>query len=261
MSPQPHEAPAQRRAIKWYKKLTSRKGRLENGCFLVEGIRAVRHIAHRQPNAIVEILYVGAPPPELRHLPLYSVTERQLSSIANSKSPPNVLAIVTSPPEIYSDVLPSEIGSHVLILEDVQDPGNVGALIRTATALGFAGVILSEKCADPLAPKVVQATAGTVLSVWLRRTTHYLDLLRALQQKGFVCAAADPYGQEDPSVLAQQSPLLLVLGNEAAGLSSTMQQIAEFRIKIPMRAGSESLNVATSGAICMYVSTSHSPLS
>lgn len=256
MPPQTDEILPPRHAIRWYRKLATRKGRLERGMFLVEGVRAVRHIAYQQPDAIVELLCLDQPPRDLQHFPISRIEHRQLATIANTKSPQDVLAIVAFKQELYSDRLPDPVGSHVLLLEDVQDPGNVGALIRTATAFGFSGAILSEKCADPLSPKVVQATAGTVLSIWLRRTPHYLDMLHKLQQNGYRCQAADSHGNTDPAILASQQHVVLALGNESTGLSPAIQQVADDRIKIAMCSTVESLNVAASGAICMYVCAS-----
>ncbi len=260
MAHQPCASDTPRRSVKWYRKLSTKKGRRESGLFLLEGSRAIRHVKRHQPEAIVEVLCVGPIPPEFQGFPLSRITARELVAIANTKSPQGVLAVVSFSHDLYSNTLPSDVGDHVLILEDVQDPGNVGALIRTATAFGFSGVILSEKCADPLAPKAVQATAGTVLSVWLRRTSDYVDLVRLLNRQGYVCAATDPYGQDDLTVMACQSQLMLALGNEAAGLSSDLQRIADYHIKIPMRADVESLNVAVSGAICMYACAAHGHL-
>jgi TrmH family RNA methyltransferase len=253
MPPRDDEPRAPRRAIKWYKKLSTRKGRLERGVFLVEGVRAVRHIAQYQPEAIEEVLYLGLPPLDLQHVPASRIQPRQLAAITNTKSPQDILAVVRFAPEVYTDQLPDPIGSHVLLLEEVQDPGNVGALIRTAAAFGFAGVMLSDKCADPLSPKAVQATAGTVLSLWLRRTARYLDLLQVLRQNGYRCVATDPRGVAGLASLASYKRLVLALGNEATGLSAALRQMADDRIKIPMRGAVESLNVAASGAICMYV--------
>ena len=115
---------------------------------------------------------------------------------------------------------------------------------------------MTESCADPLSPKCVQATAGTVLSVWLRRTTHYLELTRALRKGGYSLIAAELNGAAEPSILCRQSKLLLALGNEAAGLSSALLDVADYRLRIPtVREKVESLNVAACGAICMYLSS------
>jgi len=247
------ETLAPRHAMKWYKKLSTGKGRLERGVFLVEGIRAVRQIVQHQPEAIEEVLCLGLPPADLQHLPISRIEQRHLAAITNTKSPQDVLAVVRFAPEVYARQLPGQVGSHVLLLEEVQDPGNVGALIRTASAFGFGGVMLSDKCADPLSPKAVQATAGTVLSLWLRRTAHYLDLLQTLRQNGYRCVVTDPHGVADPASLVSYKRLVLALGNEASGLSSALRQMADDCIKIPMCNAVESLNVAASGAICMYV--------
>ena len=158
--------------------------------------------------------------------------------------------------DIYSDSLPAATGNKILLLEDIQDPGNVGTLIRTAVALGFSGVILTEKCADPLSPKCVQSTAGTLLSIWIRRTRDYLKLVKALKNDSYKLIAADLEGEEDPSALQGKKKLLLALGNEASGLSAAVLQAADSRITIPIdRDNAESLNVAACGAICMYISS------
>jgi tRNA G18 (ribose-2'-O)-methylase SpoU len=115
---------------------------------------------------------------------------------------------------------------------------------------------MSENCADPLSPKCVQATVGTVLSIWLRRTTSYLEIISALRKGGYTIAATDLNGMEEPALLSRQSKLLLALGNEAAGLSIAMLNVADFRLRIPtIREKAESLNVAACGAICMYLSS------
>jgi TrmH family RNA methyltransferase len=141
-------------------------------------------------------------------------------------------------------------------LEDIQDPGNVGTLIRTAVAFDYSGVIMTEKCADPLSLKCVQATAGTVLSLWVRKTRRYLELTATLRESGYTLIVTDLNGTAEPSILNQPSKLLLALGNEAAGLSSALLDTANYRIRIPIiREKAESLNVATCGAICMYLSS------
>jgi len=137
----------------------------------------------------------------------------------------------------------------------VQDPGNVGTLIRSAVAFGFSGVILTEKCADALSPKCIQSTAGTVLSLWIRRTPQHLELVEKLKSGGYFVVAADLRGEEATQVLQQQDKLLLVLGNEAAGLSKSLLNAANYRLRIPIvKEKAESLNVAACGAICMYLS-------
>ena len=244
------------KSLKWYKKLATKKGRLEAGAFLVEGNSAIKQIISSHPNEIIEILTIAEPLPVYCNYPVRLVTESQSRSICLTRTPQGAMAIVRLPVAICSDDLPEDIGHKILLLEDIQDPGNVGTLIRTAAAFDYSGVIMTEKCADPLSPKCVQATAGTVLSVWLRRTTCYLDLTATLRKSGYTLIAADLNGIADPSILNHQSKLLLALGNEAAGLSRTLLDTADYRLRIPtIREKAESLNVAACGAICMYLSS------
>jgi TrmH family RNA methyltransferase len=106
----------------------------------------------------------------------------------------------------------------------------------------------------PAFPKTVQSTAGTVLSLWIRRTDNYLNLIQSLKTKGYSLVATDLNGEEKPSYLKETDKLVLALGNEAAGLSSDILRLADFRLKISIKDKAESLNVAACGAICMYLS-------
>ncbi|MFC2016915.1 TrmH family RNA methyltransferase [Chloroflexota bacterium] len=242
--------------FKWYKKLATKKGRLEAGAFLVEGDRAIKQIINSHPDEIIEILTIEEPLPVYRNYTVRLVTESQFRSICLTRTPQGTMAVVYLPVDMYSDYLPENAGNKILLLEDIQDPGNVGALIRTAAAFDFSGVIMTENCADPLSPKCVQATAGTVLSVWLRRTTRYLELTKALGKGGYPLVAAELNGVAEPSILYRQNKLLLALGNEATGLSRELLDAADYRLRIPtIREKAESLNVAACGAICMYLSS------
>jgi TrmH family RNA methyltransferase len=243
------------KSLKWYRQLVDRKGRLETGFFFVEGEKAIQQIAASQPDAITEILSVTAPPALLTHYPTRIVSASQFQYISSVQTPQGILAVVKISEGVYSSQLPENPGSHLLLLEDIQDPGNVGTLIRTAAALEYDGVILTESCADPLAPKCVQSSAGTVLSLWWRRTADYLKIVPPLKDSGYKIVATDVRGDDPPDVLTKQKKLALALGNEAAGLSKEILDAADYRVRIvtvPEKA--ESLNVAACGAILMYLS-------
>ncbi|MGD0780690.1 MAG: RNA methyltransferase [Dehalococcoidales bacterium] len=245
------------RSLKWYRQLADKNGRLETGLFLVEGEKAIRQIVDGHPDAITDILSVAEYPPLFSSYPTRIITASQFRYISSVQTPQGIMAVVKTPTDIYSPRLPKDTGRHILLLEDIQDPGNVGTLIRTAAALDYNGVILTESCADPLAPKCVQASAGTVLSVWLRRTEQYLEIVQSLKRDGYTLVAADVRGTDEPSILAGQKKLVLALGNEAAGLSKELSTIADHRVRIPtVKEKAESLNVAACGAILMYLSSS-----
>ncbi|MDD4874267.1 MAG: RNA methyltransferase, partial [Dehalococcoidales bacterium] len=230
--------------LKWYKNLADKKERLELGVFLVEGERAIRQIANNNDGAIVELLSTGELPSFCGTYPYRHITGEQLRSITSAATPQGIIAVVRLPADIYSDNLPDNPGSKILLLEDIQDPGNTGSLIRTAVAFGFSGVILSGKCADPLSPKTVQSTAGTVLSLWIRRTDDYLRLVQSLKSSGYSLVTTDLNGEENPLFLQKADKLILALGNEAAGLSQDLLKLADFRLKIPIKDKAESLNVS-----------------
>jgi TrmH family RNA methyltransferase len=204
----------------------------------------------------VEIITTKKLSSTYRPYPTRWLTERQFRSICASKTPQGTMALVRLPSDLYSHRLPGHRGNKILLLEDIQDPGNIGTLIRTAGAFDFSGVILTNRCADPLSPKSVQSSAGSVLSVWMRRTSRYADLVESLQEQGFTLVVADLNGVHEPSVLTTCQKLLLCLGNEASGISPQLKDRADYRLKIPIvREKAESLNVGICGGILMYFSS------
>jgi TrmH family RNA methyltransferase len=240
---------------KWYRSLASAEVRRAEGLFLIEGRRAIEQIAASSSESIAEILLAGTaePPPQCRRMPVCRLTERQMQAICRSRSPQGIAACVKIPPGVHEPRLPRTVGPRILLLEDIQDPGNTGTLIRTAAAFGFDGVLMSGQCADPFAPKAVQASAGAVLSVWLRRTAAYRDCAIELKKRGFSLIAAVLNGRP-PDPAAVSGPLVLALGNEGNGLTDALLSLADRAVTIPVRTRrAESLNVASAGAICMFL--------
>ncbi|MDD5676103.1 MAG: RNA methyltransferase, partial [Chitinivibrionales bacterium] len=161
--------------------------------------------------------------------------------------------VIKLPGDCTAQTLPQNPGDKILLLEDIQDPGNVGTLIRTAAAFNFSGIILSPQSADPFGPKAVAAAAGSVLALWTRRSEHYLDFASHLQSEGFTLIAADINGSPVLNKLPRQK-IICALGNEGNGLSKALLDKADQRLKIPIKAQkAESLNVAVCGGIVMYL--------
>jgi TrmH family RNA methyltransferase len=242
--------------LKWYRRLSTAKGRKEAGAFLVEGDKAISQIVASHPDEILEILTTSEPPGGYGQFPVLTITERQCRYICSTQTPQGIMAVVSLPQGIYTDRLPDLPGTHILLLEDIQDPGNIGTLIRTTAAFDYSGTIMSGRCADPLSPKCVQAASGTTLSTWIRRTSSYIDLTRQLKATGFTIIAADVEGSDAPDILEYREKLLLALGNEASGLTEEILNLADYRVAIPIKEDkAESLNVAACGAILMYLGT------
>jgi TrmH family RNA methyltransferase len=240
--------------LKWYSALADKKARMESGAFIVEGERAMCQIMLSDAQAILEILSTDELPPVFSQYPQRRMAAGQLRAISSATTPQGMLAVVRFPPDTYSDQLPPITAGRILLLEDVQDPGNVGTLIRTAAAFDYSGVILSGKCADPLSPKCVQSSAGSTLALWLRKNDAYIRMVQELKKRGFALLAANLEGNDAPAPPWPEK-LVLALGNEGVGLSEILLDIANYRLRLPLAPEkAESLNVAGCGAICMYLS-------
>ena len=242
------------RPLKWYKSLSESKCRLDEGYFLLEGKKAIDQIFVKAPQAIEEILILSEnlDSAEKYQRPIRVLTASQLHLISSVKTPQGIVALIKIPADSFTDILPSEIGSRILLLEHVQDPGNVGTLIRTAAALKYSGIIMSNQCSDPFSSKVVQATSGSLFSVWIRKTKDYLHIVDCLKNKNYKVFTADVHGE--PHVDFSTAPNhVLVLGNEGSGLTADMTARADVRFSVPIETSSaESLNVAVCGGIVMF---------
>ena len=141
---------------------------------------------------------------------------------------------------------------NAFLLEDLQDPGNVGTILRTADAAGFDGALLSPDCADCFSPKVLRATMGSIFRVGLSFPPSLPEALAEMQQKGYdiLCSQLDgtPF-YERPHISAS---FVLVIGNEGRGISDAVKETATLRLRLPMRGGAESLNAAVAAGIMMY---------
>ena len=141
---------------------------------------------------------------------------------------------------------------HVIVLEGVQDPGNVGTIIRTADAAGLDGVLLSTQCADVFSPKVLRATMGSIFRMNLRTTDDLPGELTKLREKGYSILSSQLDGTPFYERQGVAERFALIIGNEGNGVSEQVQQTATHRVRLPMRGGAESLNAAIAAAIMMY---------
>ena len=230
-----------------WKSLKDRKGRRETGCFLVEGRKMVEEaIASAFPveAVLVDIDRQG----EFTlpaGIPAYSMPGHVLAAVCDTKTPQGIAAVVRM----------AEVelrGPRLVAMDGVQDPGNVGTIIRTADAAGFDGVILSSQCADVFSPKVLRATMGSVFRMSIRVTDDLPGLLTRMVQEG----ASVLSSQLDGEPFYQRSPLnerfVLVIGSEGNGVTDEVKAVATHKVKLPMRGGAESLNAAVAAGIMMY---------
>ena len=141
----------------------------------------------------------------------------------------------------------------ILILDRLQDPGNLGTLIRTADAAGLQAIILLEPGVDPFDPKTVRGTMGSIFNIPFARTAKVEDFRPLLARQGYRLVGADATrGQTVWDSQALSGSVALVLGNEARGLSEDLQQGLSDYVSLPLHGQAESLNVAVAGGILMY---------
>lgn len=247
------------RSLKWYRALHSGKTRRREGFFLIEGVRGIGQIAEAHPEMVDELLLdeAGDAPPFAVRFPTRLLTTAQFTTLCSSVTPQGIAAVLRIPEETYSPALPLHPGKHIVVLDEVQDPGNVGTIIRTAAAFNFSGVILSDTTADPFSAKAVQASAGAIYTPWIRRHATIVTTIRSLQADGYKLYCSELGGAPSFTVLPQEG-IMVALGNEGTGLSKALLECADVRYSIPMVADSiESLNVAVAGAVSLFAVYQH----
>ncbi len=230
----------------------------EHGLFIAEGEKVIRRaiaagypvrsllVADDKLATIADVaarcrapLYV-LPAAAVQELTGYRVHRGALASMRRLPLPP------------FADVLAA--ARRVVVLEDIVDHANVGAVFRCAAALGFDAVLLSPRCADPLYRRAVKVSMGAVFSVPYSRAGDWRGVVDSLKQHGFRVLAMTPDPSATPIGEVPASPKLAVMiGSEGDGLSARWIAEADQRVRIPMSRGVDSLNVAAAAAIACYL--------
>lgn len=176
------------------------------------------------------------------------VTPEILADLADSKTPQGLVAEVA----LKEALLPSDLSGKYIFLEDVQDPGNVGTIIRTADAAGFDGVFLSENSADLYNLKTLRSMQGSHfhLPIYRMRTSEILDLAKANALP--VLATTLSQQSVDYRELGNLESCLLVMGNEGQGISPVVVENSDQLVHISMKGQAESLNVAVAAGILLF---------
>jgi len=242
--------------------LGRRRGRERRGLALAEGVRLVEEALAAGislQGAAVSPTLEGTPRGKAlksalagRGVPLVEVAAADLDALADTEHPQGVVAVVE--PRVWSlaDV-PVGRGSVVLVLDAVQDPGNVGAMLRTALGLGAAGVVALKGTAELTNPKVLRGSMGAAFRL-PAVSTDADALLAWAGERGVELWVTAANGQPAGSLGARSTrpPIALVLGNEGAGVGAALEAAARRRVAIPLAPGVESLNVAVAAGILLH---------
>ena len=178
---------------------------------------------------------------------VYVLSDSLFGNISPVKTPTGIIALVTIPTP--KDITINKSDNFCALLESIQDPGNLGSILRSAAVAGVCDIYMSDGCADAWSPKTLRAAMG---AHFLLRIHEKSDLTRITQKfKGKVIATTL---KSDKSLyeLSLKGPVAFMFGNEGSGLSETMYQVANEKVTIPMPGNAESLNVAAAAAVCFF---------
>ncbi len=224
--------------------LRESKYRRETGLHFIEGDKLVREALSSKAELVTVFAREGYQGDLGFPCETVLVTDGVMDALSTAGTPQSLCAVARTP----GMTMPETFEGTVLLLEDVQDPGNVGTLIRTADALGVASVLLSPKCADPFSTKTLRASMGSVYHLPVL-VTDIPAALNALNVQGYTCLCGHLRGSE--ILPPKTDKMALLVGNEGNGVTEGSAALC-YAYRLPMPGKAESLNAAVFGAILLY---------
>jgi TrmH family RNA methyltransferase len=233
---------------KYIQSLGQKKVRDEAGLFIAEGPKIVSEILTMAKDEVVQLFaleeWITQNVKACAGIDTIPVSEIELGKISQMTTPNKVLATVRKPG--HEPTLSAK-GTVSLVLDTIQDPGNLGTIIRIADWFNIRQVICSRECADVYSPKVVQSTMGSIMRV----QTQYTDLVQWLDQQHEVNIYAASLRGEDITTMKKISEGVIVIGNESKGIGDEIMKAVDVKITIPGKGGAESLNAAVATGIIL----------
>lgn len=248
--------------IKYLSKLASQTFRQKEGRFLIEGVKMVEEVM--VSGWLIKVVVYS---PELmtssrgkklleevraKGIVTWEITDSLLAGISDLSSPQGVLAVVQKPYHSLEDLLPAGRIPLLVLVDQVQDPGNLGTIIRVADAAGATGVILFKGTVDLYNPKVLRATMGSLFHLPVLKSFNQQPVLSFLVEAGIQLLASDPHSGIPIYKADLTRPVALIVGNETSGIRREAKNHVKLSVCIPMLGQAESLNVAVAVGIMLY---------
>ncbi len=246
--------------IKQLRALSESRERKKEQAFLIEGVKMVEEALRDS----LGVRMVVASPSLMQHhgkgvlklaehrsVEVLWISERLMDSLAESKTPQPVMAVVAMKAYSEQGLLANNAGL-IVMAHQLQDPGNLGAIIRTAEAVGASGVAITSNTVDTFNPKTIRASMGSILRVPIVHSTDASAFIMACKQKGFQTVAMVLTGRTTHFDIDLRKPTVMVLGQEGAGLPQDIMAGIDLQVRIPMASTIDSLNVATAAAVVLY---------
>ena len=248
--------------IKEIKNLKRKKYREELKKFYIEGLRFVEEALDVSNNIdriiVSEQFYSNRDNTimdRIKQMRLQTaiVKDKLFKELADTENPQGILAVLKMPSYSMNDVF-DESCDMLVVLDSIQDPGNMGTIIRTADAAGAGAVIISKGCVDVYNPKVMRSTMGSVFHIPLIFADDLVSTINTLKSKGYIFMAAHLKGTKNYFDMDMTGKIAIIIGNEANGISDEISSISDKLVKIPMPGKAESLNASIAASILIYES-------
>lgn len=242
-----------KQVVQWQNKAKERK---KDGIFLAEGIKMFEEAPL---DSIVEVFISESLEQKadafykkkLLQIGYEVVSDEVFAKMSDTQTPQGILTILKRP-EYNLDLLLKRENPLFVILENLQDPGNLGTIVRTGEGAGITGVIMSAGTVDIFNPKTIRATMGSIFRVPFLYVEDMADTIQKLHKHGVHTYAAHLAGKTYYRDVSLKEPAAFLIGNEGNGLTKETADMAESYIKIPMEGQVESLNAAVATALLMY---------
>ncbi len=250
---------SQNQYLKYLKKLYKTRKRKKENVFILEG----KNIIEEACNLDMDFEYIFMTPEfhennkldikdfSADQINIKYIEKKLLEKIADTVSPQGIIAIVKKPEYKFEEFKNTR---NLLILDQIQDPGNMGTLIRTAVAAGMDGIIALKGCVDIYNLKVIRATMGTIFALPILTRIDLQQFKNLYQKNNFNLITAESSRGEIYSEVEYKKPLMIVIGNEARGVRSEIIDLSDRLVKIPVFGDIDSLNAAIAGGIILYKS-------
>ena len=232
--------------IKNIKKLKEKKYRIDS--YIVEGIKMVKEaIIENQEIELIIIKEDFKLDFDKKNIKLITVTNKIFNEISDVKTPQGILAIIKKNQKQKLD----SNSEYILALDSLQDPGNMGTIIRTADSANIKQIIINKTTVDPYSPKVIRSTMGAIYRINIIEVEDLEKTLKELQSKTYKIITTDLKSNKSIYDIDYKKTVV-VIGNEANGVSEEIQKIANEKVIIPMLGKTESLNASIAASIMIY---------
>ena len=238
--------------FKEIKKLKEKKHRIKSNKYLIEGLRFVED-AIKSKVSIDSIIFTESfkeKNPDLflkinENIKLIQMNEALLKQLCSTENPQGIVGVIN----MQNKELKS--GELVVLVDKVQDPGNMGTIIRTAHAAGAAGIVMTKGTVDIYNDKTLRSTMGSIFYIPIVEDDS-LDFVKSLNKEGYKLVVSSLQGKNNFFEENLQGKVMIAVGNEGNGVSDEVYDIADIKVKIPMPGEAESLNVAVATSIMIY---------